>query len=110
MFSKKIVHVILVTFVLKFTLAAKFLPKTTTVIPQVNSQQSFNYSNASQYIAKVSIGNYYYYQCSPNPCQNGGFCSTNGVTISCSCQAGFSGGNCQFCLFWNFISESNKFF
>jgi len=92
-------HLILVVAVtissLRFTLAAALSPQSTTsATPQAVA--SLNYTNASQYIAKVSIGNFYYYQCSPNPCQNGGYCSTNGHTISCSCQAGFSGGNCQF--------------
>jgi hypothetical protein len=75
-------------------------------------------TNGSEFGAqKVSVGNYYYYLCSPNPCQvyfkklfhiyhfknlfiynqNGGYCTTNGYSFSCSCQYGFSGPYCQTC-------------
>ncbi len=34
--------------------------------------------------------------CSPNPCQNNGFCTQTGTSnYFCSCLAGFQGSNCQ---------------
>lgn len=33
--------------------------------------------------------------CSPNPCWNGGLCSANGSSYTCSCQQGFSGQKCE---------------
>jgi hypothetical protein len=33
--------------------------------------------------------------CNPNPCQNGGTCSENGASFSCSCVNGFGGASCE---------------
>ena len=33
-------------------------------------------------------------RCLPNPCQNGGTCSTEAYTYNCTCPAGYSGRNC----------------
>ena len=39
--------------------------------------------------------------CSPNPCQNGGICSAEAGTYTCTCPATYTGRNCEtrdFCL------------
>jgi len=33
--------------------------------------------------------------CTPNPCQNGGSCSSSGATYSCACIGGYGGANCE---------------
>ena len=33
--------------------------------------------------------------CSPGTCHNGGVCSSDGASFSCSCQTGFTGSSCQ---------------
>eukprot|EP00794_Sanderia_malayensis_P004747 gene4747-5371_t len=33
--------------------------------------------------------------CSPNPCQNGGSCTSSSSGYTCSCQAGYTGVNCE---------------
>lgn len=72
---------------LSVVFAAPSLTNTTTPTLPINGSE-FG-------VQKVNVGNYYYYLCSPNPCQNGGYCTTNGYTFSCSCQYGFSGLYCQ---------------
>lgn len=60
---------------------------------------NLDYSNSSQFIQLVTVGSYYYYQCNPNPCANGGYCATDGYSYTCTCQNGFTGPNCLTCLF-----------
>ena len=40
--------------------------------------------------------------CSTSPCLNGGTCQVTGTgsTFSCQCAAGYSGTNCQICIFF----------
>lgn len=60
----------------------------------INNTVKVDYSNSSQFIQLVTVGSYYYYQCNPNPCANGGYCATDGYSYTCTCQNGFTGPNC----------------
>ena len=58
--------------------------------------------------------------CDPNPCYNGGTCSTNGSYVLCSCDSSFTGIHCEYrvrtnycdsdpCIHGNCTSNSDGF-
>jgi len=69
---------------------------TASGLGNLNGTVNLNYTNPQAFIQQIYVGNTYYYSCYPNPCQNGGYCSTNGLTFTCQCQNGYSGAYCQY--------------
>ena len=105
MFLKLIIQLLsLATISLAVVTPAAWLNNVTT------TTANLNYSNSSQFIVQVNVGQYYYYTCSPNPCQNGGYCTTNGYTFTCSCQFGFAGPYCQTCKWYSRLYNLLSFF